>query len=566
MAKRIPIGIDNFAELTDKKNNYLFVDKTLMLKEFCTDSAKVSLILRPRRWGKTLNMSMLQHFFAATVNGLKTKGLFDHLNIAHENQGEYLAYQGKNPVLFISFKDIKPSDFNHFIEQTKELIQELCAQHSELETSEKLTAEQKHTFKKLLTQTSNQSELEKSLKTLSTLLQQHYGAKTFILIDEYDSPLNLMHQEAHFTKISDFFNRLFGSALKGNDALEKGIITGILKLSKNNMLSGLNNLSVYSLMEKKYSQWFGFSETEVQNLFTEQQLSVSLQEVRRWYNGYTIGNLYALYNPWSIINCIENKGALKPYWIKTGDSGLLKTAISDKALEEEFNTLLSGKPIRSKIEDHISFEHIKEGGSSIVWSLLWSLGYLKIMEHPDVYSDSYELKIPNYEVQYSYQNIFIEFIRAVDQRKYDNLLNSLLSGNIDTFKQHLSDFLLMITSYRDLNSEKEYHALFLAWTFSLQSTHKILSNKEVGLGRPDLILAPILPSDDLGLILEFKYTKPGQTRSFYESLAEAGLQQIHDKKYDTELKKIPKIKRILKLSIAFYGKEFICAHNLEYLK
>lgn len=340
MFKKIPIGIDDFSKIVDKDKNYLFVDKSLMIKELMDNGIEVSLMVRPRRWGKTLNMSMLQHFFSPEVNGFSTNGIFNNLKIASEDNGKYIEkYQGKHPVIYVSFKDAKKNNFDDFLEKTKALVQEICNQYTVLETSPNLSEGEKNIFQALLRKTANNTEVCDSLKTLSVLLYKHYESKVFILIDEYDSPLNAAYGQSYFNDLVNFLKGMFGAALKGNHALEKGIMTGILRLSRNKMLSDINNLTLYSLMEKQYSEYFGFSEGEVKNLFKESNVNVDLEEVRRWYNGYRAGNLETIYNPWSILNCIYNKGDLKPYWIKTGDEDLLKKVLleSSENVKEKLN-------------------------------------------------------------------------------------------------------------------------------------------------------------------------------------------------------------------------------------
>lgn len=340
--------------------------------------------------------------------------MFDHLKIASVNEGAYLQqYQGKFPVLFVSFKYIKQDNFNDFLDATKELIKDICIQYPELSTSTALSTVEQNAFKKLLSKNIDLAELSDSLKKLSTLLNKHYNNTVFILIDEYDTPLNAAYGKAHFEKLVNFFDGMFGSALKGNDALEKGIMTGILRLSKNKMLSDLNNLKLYSLMEEQYSQHFGFSEAEVQTLFSTAQLTIHIEKVRVWYNGYSSGKIKNIYNPWSILNCIEDNGQLKPYWIKTRDEDLLKIIFSQAsiAVKGKSNLLLGGQSIESVIDEYCSFDQI-EYNETALWSLLWALGYLTIMGEPKTFGTRYkcQLKIPNHEVASNYKDIFQIFI------------------------------------------------------------------------------------------------------------------------------------------------------------
>jgi len=569
MAKRSPIGVDDYSKLVDQSNNYLFIDKTLFIKEFIDRGLEVSLITRPRRWGKTLTMSMLQHFFAPEVNGASTKGLFNNLNIGTIDNASYLSYQGKNPVIFISFKNIKPDSWELFLEKIIELMANVYREHARsLFESERLLEYDKNLYKVILEGKCNQSQLENSLKTLSAMLFYHYGKKVIILIDEYDSPLNAAYGQAHFEKMVDFFKALFGAALKGNPAMEKGVMTGILRLSKNRMLSDINNLKLYSFMEDQYSSWFGFSENEVKSLLQESNLDIKIKEVQHWYNGYTSGRLQTVYNPWSILNCIEDKGMLKTYWVKTGDESLLKTIFNSayKNVEDKLVQLLEGKSIDSGIDEYISFDQIPNGGEQVLWSLLWATGYLKFSE-PPTFSEMGNyiglLAIPNYEVSCSYRAIFPKWMRSFNRVKYDSFLSNLVSGNIEVFVKDLEDYMLTIPSYFDFPRESNYHTFLLGLTASLKETHDVHSNQEAGFGRLDMLLIPKNTSNNLAIMLEFKRKEGKKDLKKYHQVANEGLEQIEIKKYSSILNSFPHIKQILKLCIVFYGKQFICKFCFE---
>jgi Predicted AAA-ATPase/PD-(D/E)XK nuclease superfamily len=563
MSAQIPIGIDDFSELVSKENHYLFVDKSLFIKEVLEDSSKVSLIIRPRRWGKTINMSMLQYFFAPTVHGVRTQGLFDHLNIAKEDQGAYLKHQGKHPVIFVSFKSIKQDTWESFYKKVNELIIQTYSEHEDiLVNSPKLSQRKKEMCKAILNRACNQEQLENALQFLSECLEQHYAQKVIILIDEYDTPLNMAYERNYLEAATGFFKNLFGAALKGNRSLEKGLMTGILRLSKNNMLSDLNNLLIYSMKEPLYSRYFGFSEQELVQLFSESGVSCDLPNLQRWYNGYRSGDLLAIYNPWSILNCIKNKGFLDDYWIKTGDEALLSKVFieSESSVKEKIHRLIAGEAIESGIDDYVSFDQIKEGKEEVLWSLLWALGYLKTIDNtrPSGILKKYRLAIPNYEVETSYRKVFIEFIRGLNYPdQYEHCLSHLIKGEVDAFARELQGFMLRNVSYLDCSSESNYHMLLLGMSSYLKETHRIFSNLEQGLGRPDLLLVPLDSRNTLGIILEFKRAETGNKVDYYQRLADKGLAQINEKHYDIHLKAMNPIKQILKLCIVFYGKELV---------
>jgi hypothetical protein len=568
--KRIPIGVDNFSELVSPDSNFLFVDKSLLIKELVSSGAKLSLIIRPRRWGKTLNMSMIQYFFSREVNGQLTQGLFDNLKIANIQDGYYLnKYQGKYPVIFISFKNIKPDSWGAFIDSITTLIAKSYREYEKtIISSDRLSGSQKSIYNKMLnSENINQANLENSLQFLSECLYGHYNQKVVILIDEYDTPLNATHHKDFFDKIVNFFKNMFGAALKGNNALEFGVITGILRLSKNKMLSDLNNLKLYSFMDAKYSEFFGFSELELFDLFNANNINVDMEQLKHWYNGYKSGELENLYNPWSILNYIDDNCKFKAYWIKTGDEELLKTVLlnSGSQVKEKLNKLIIGESIESIIDEYLSFDQVKEGKDEVVWSLLWSMGYLKTVGEPILSGIRYkhQLKIPNYEVECNYRYIFTSFARSFNETKYDALLKNLVTGNIEDFIKDLENFMLTIPSFYDLTNETNYHMLLLAWSFSLNETHDIYSNKEAGLGRPDLVLSPRDPNNDLGMIIEFKKAELNKDLKFYNDLLDSGLKQIEQRQYDLVLKNSNHIKRILKLCLVFYGKQFKYKYKLN---
>lgn len=566
---KIPIGVDDFSKLVDQHNNFLFVDKTLMIKEFLEKGVDLSLIIRPRRWGKTLNMSMLRYFFAPEVRGRNTQGIFDHLNIAQEQDGAFLKYQGQHPVILISFKNIKQNSWELFFEKVAVLIANTYREHENvLWNSRQLSESQKIFYKRILEKEANQSELEDSLRFLAECLYSHYRKKVIILIDEYDTPLNVSYKESYFEQMAGFFKGIFGAALKGNDALEKGVMTGILRLSKNQMLSDLNNLKLYSLMDDQYSSFFGFSEEELIDLFQKSAVHVDMMEIRRWYNGYCSGHADSVYNPWSVLNCIDSKGELKPYWIKTGDETLLKQVLleSSNQVKEDIHRLLTGGTIESTIDEYLSFEQINHKNNESLWSLLWATGYLKTVGQPQPMGGRYKysLQIPNYEVECSYRDVFQLFIRSLsDSYQYDAFLKDLVLGHVEAFVAELRDYLLTIPSWFDFPQESNYHTFLLGLTASLKETHDIFSNAEVGRGRPDMLLIPKDCNNHLGIILEFKRANPGQSFVEYEKRAAQGLEQIDVKKYSMKLKAVSHVKQILKLCLVFYGKDIAYKSHIE---
>lgn len=559
--KSIPIGVDNFAKLVDKENNYLFTDKTLLIKEVIDDKSEVTLITRPRRWGKTLNLSMLQHFFAAQVRGCSTQGLFSNLKIAQANEGAYLHYQGQYPVIFISFKDVKEKEFDKALAKIKSLVKELYREHEFLLLSDKLSEASKKIFNDYLNGEPGQAELEQAIKLLSELLSKHYGKSVYILIDEYDAPLNAAYGN-YLDDITLFMKNLFSAALKGNSYLKKGLMTGILRISKASMLSGLNNVKTHALLDdKRYKEYFGFTEQEVDDLFSQYELEIKPEEIKAWYNGYQIAN-QVLYNPWSIMSCIDNNGEIGAYWVNTADDSLLVEALlgASDDTKEKFNAMLSGQAVECTISEHIAFEQLKTSDIAL-WSLLHAAGYIKAIEVKTHDKIQYECKvdIPNKEVQALYVNIFKNWLQeSLGESNYRSFISQLVEGDVEAFGKQVGNFLLRHTSTHDFPKESNYHTFFLGLISSVIYTHETYSNIESGLGRPDVMLVPRDKQKSLALILEFKHAKP---QDDIKRVAQQALEQIKLNQYQANIEQKAHIKDVLKIGIAFAKKEIGWAYS-----
>lgn len=396
--KRVPVGIDNFHKLINE--NYLFCAKSLMIKELIDRGNEVTLLIRPRRWGKTLNMSMLRHFFASEVRGETTKNLFNDLAIASVDAGQYMNSQGQFSVIFISFKDIHANTFEDAYQKICEQMSYLYGEFEILKDSPKLTEPQRITFNHILKRTATKSEIENSLKVLSECLYMHSEKKVYILIDEYDTPLNGAYNK-YLDEITDFMRNLFSAALKGNEALERGVLTGILRVSKDSMLSGLNNLMTYTVLDEPYKNHFGFSENEVASLFLEKNTELKLDDIRTWYNGYKTYDV-VVYNPWSIMACLSHNGDIELYWTESARNDLVKSTIvgSTADIKSKLEILMQDGTISTRINKHVTFDTLKDNEVAL-WSLLLFTGYLKAESSAfDRDSGSHQcvLAIPNREV------------------------------------------------------------------------------------------------------------------------------------------------------------------------
>ncbi|TSJ80559.1 MAG: ATP-binding protein [Candidatus Cardinium sp.] len=562
--KKLPIGVSNFQELV--QGDYLFCDKTAMLSEFLSKGDKVTLITRPRRWGKTLNMSMLQHFFSSQVDGIGTAGLFDNLAIGKIEKGKYLEqYQGKHPVIMLSFKDIHTDNFQGAYNKISKQIAFLFSSFEYLLKSTKLNTVALRTFQAIINQSADQEDLEDALKLLSQCLYQHHRKKVYMLIDEYDTPLNKAYGNAAYLEaMVAFMRNLFSAALKDNNALEKGVLTGILRVSKDSMLSGLNNLETYTLLDEAYSSHFGFSETEVSALFKAKDLPTSMEAIRNWYNGYRVGNL-VMYNPWSIISCINRSGCFDVYWVNTGNNNLIEQKVlsAHYEIKAKFEQLMRGESLVVSINRHIAFDILDKDDTSF-WSLLLFAGYLTFeTSNLSAYTSLYDctVKVPNYEIWRLYSTFFQEwFVNQFERRsQYDSFLKHLVAGEVAAFVAQLSYFLRSSVSYFDTKqsktSESFYHGFVLAMLASLGRTHYIRSNRESGLGRYDVLIIP--KEDTKALLLEFKQVRKEEE---LEPAAKLALSQIQTQAYYTELLQYPYVQKVIACGIAFSGKSVVAAY------
>lgn len=564
---------DNFGNLVRK--NCLLVDKTLMIKEFVKEQ-EVFLILRPRRSGKSMTMSMLQHFFASHVAGLPTQGLFDHFLIAKEDNGEFIKqHQGQYPVIFITLKDIKASTYDEAIIQLRTLIKELYREHQALLTANcpAITENDKTEFRAYLNG-SLDNELQGSLRFLSDFLFNAYGRrrKTIILIDEYDAPLTSAYQERSsdtdfLNNMSLFLRDMFSKALKTTTSLEKGFMTGILRISKNDLLSGLNNPKEYTLLSNKYSQYFGFTESEVMELLQQVPTGDSLETIRAFYNGYLMGDT-VIYNPWSFMKYLDEK-ELAPYWVLSASDNLLKELFlkSNDDTKEKLSDLMQGRAITGKISLKLRYEELMADPHAL-WTLLLFSGYLTVesKRQDDDARLICQLRIPNREVLAQYKGIFKDWLEVNlgGEAHYDSFLKNLLNGHVDIFTRLLQNYLLNSLSFRDVVGENKaenfYHGFFAGLVASIQNTHELRSNRESGDGIYDILIKPKTADYSLGIVLEFKHVKRNQS---LKKLALVAIEQINQQAYSAELMQCPHVKQILNVGLAFRDKSVIAAYQTE---
>jgi Predicted AAA-ATPase/PD-(D/E)XK nuclease superfamily len=551
---RLPVGNENFGSIRENKLD--LVDKTLLIKELLDNpTPEIVLITRPRRFGKTLNLSMLEHFFSPQAYGMRTAGLFDDLKISQCGE-QYMRHQGQYPVIFITLKDIKDSRYEKAYAKLSVLIANVYQEHQYLLSSDKLTEIQKENFLNILRRTETEEIIINSLKDLCIYLYQHFGKKTWLLIDEYDTPLQAAYSHDYLVEMLELMRGFFGMTLKTNPYLNRAVLTGILKISKENLFSDLNNIGVYSLLNSRFGQYFGFTEDEMEEILQKSGLQNQTQQIRDWYNGYQVGDII-VYNPWSIAKCLENKGNIQPYWVYTSSNDLIKKlmAQSEESVKDDFQTILAEKPIEAVINPNIVFDDLGKDRDSLYTLLLFS-GYLKATKchQQDLYFHC-TLTPPNREVFILYRSVILSWFEEPMTRKgYQAFLQSLVTGKIEEFTARLQDYLLESMSFfnsKGTHPENFYHGFVLGLMVSLKETHEVRSNRESGYGVYDIMLIP-KDKNQLALILEFKSVRDAKKN--LQQAAEEALQQIKNRHYAAELKSRG-FEKILSLDLAFHGKQ-----------
>ena len=545
--KAIPIGIENFEDII--KDNYYYVDKSMLIEDILVNRAAVTLFTRPRRFGKTLNMSMIKYFFDVR-NKDENRKLFEGLKIFGS---EYMREQGKYPVIFVSLKDLRADTWEDTFENLKSFISDLYAEFEDMR--EIMNKRDKIKFDKIFYE-EEKGDYETSLKLLSNYIYKYYGKKVIILIDEYDAPIINAFDKGYYNEAINFFQVFYSSALKTNDSLKYGILTGITRIIKEGIFSGLNNLKVDTILNKKYSEYFGLLESEVIKMLDYFEMKYKIEEVKEWYNGYIFGDK-RVYNPWSIINYVDN-GEIKAYWANVSGNTLLENML-DQAGEDVYTDLkrfTDGESIKKYISDGTTIKSLLSNDDEI-WQLFLYSGYLtKAKEQIEIdetleYTNIYNLKIPNKEIRKYFGNMFLNRFFGTEL-KTSILIKALESGDIKKFEKTLGEIMVNMLSHFDLDSEMEkiYQVFMIGLVGFLMGKYEIISNNESGYGRYDLAMIPI-KSNEKAYLMEFKISK---TEKGMTSKAEEALKQIDEKKYDTRLK-ARGIKNILKIGIAFYGKK-----------
>lgn len=536
----IAIGVSDFRNII--ANNCFYVDKTKFIEELVNDMTAVHLITRPRRFGKTLNLSMLKYFYDIEGN-TENRKLFDELYISNSLA---MSEQGKYPVIFLSFKDVKADSSLEMMENIAILMKNLYDKFEYIR--EKLNQSNLMEFDEIWLKKDN-ANLRGALLNLCSYLKEYYNQDVILLIDEYDTPMVSAYEHGYYDEIKMFFTTLYGSALKENPALKKAVLTGIMRISKENIFSGLNNVKVNSILEDDFAEYFGITEKEVEKSLIEYGLEERLPEVQKWYNGYIFGGV-RVYNPFSITNFLERK-KIMPYWVNTSSNTLINKVLKEasSSIFEELSKLFQRETINKTIDVYSNFNELKN--TEQIWYLLTNAGYLTPVEEIDF--GKYSIRIPNEEVHYFFERDFIRnFLGSVDN--FDRTLSYLLEGDFDNFTYELENIMLNSVSCFDFNSnskESHYHVFILGMLLGLRRRYYIHSNREGGRGRYDLVVEPMDKSKN-GLVIEFKVAKEKED---LEKASEEALAQIEEKRYYEGLRDRG-VEKIILVGISFYQRDF----------
>ncbi|MBO4556780.1 MAG: AAA family ATPase [Elusimicrobiales bacterium] len=565
------LGESEFTAIIDGKSYYC--DKTLLIKDLLDSKTKVMLFTRPRRFGKTLNMTMLRTFFEKALDGKDTSHYFQNLKIWQAGE-EYRAEQGKRPVIYLTFKDIKQTDFQKSFDAiTKEIAKEY-RRHNELSGSRSLNEYENALYKNIFMEQAPEKDWGNSIAVLSSMLFKHHGTQPVILIDEYDVPIQAGFEYGFYNEIISFMRNFLSSAFKDNPSLYKGALTGVTRVSKESIFSGLNNLKVDTIFDKTFSTYFGFTQEEINEMFKFYAIEDKLKEAEEWYDGYIFGNEH-IYNPWSIINYLDEGCKPGNYWVNMSENGLAGEAMRqlDKEDRESLAKLMTGEKTRSFAATHVIYNELGNDISQ-AYGLLAQTGYLRA-SNADIEGYNYlcTMEIPNRELFSAYSLEVVERMLKPQEKRYaSEIIKAVIDGNAADLQKNLTKFLMETCSYLTLTEEKDYQNILIALLASMKRGYDITLEKESGLGRADIILQPRIDNWDKrvlpGIIIELKHceaaesdkNKPEKIKAALEKQADEALQQIETKGYIAKMRSAG-VKTVIKYGVAASGKQ-VCVKTV----
>lgn len=545
----LPIGISDYRKASSE---YYYVDKTLLIRDFIDERPQVSLFTRPRRFGKTLNMNMLRVFFEKTDKD--TSCYFRDKKIWACGQ-EYQVHQGKYPVIYVTFKDVKCETWESTYDLMFKILRNEVERHSELLESDKTSSYEKKYLTSILEGNVNENDVALVFLNLSRMLHAHYGEAPIIIIDEYDTPIQQGHIRGYYERVIDFMRALFSGGLKDNPHLSYGFLTGILRVAKESIFSGLNNLKINSILDNRYSEYFGFTPDEVREMAEYYGMPEKYEEICDWYDGYRFGKT-EIFNPWSVIGYFNNECIPRAFWQSTGSNDIISEVLANATPEtyKKLAALMQGKSFVTHIDTSVIYPQIQNNPSSI-YSFLLVTGYLKAVSKDQAFGGDYicEVALPNKEISYVYsKEILSQFENVIPISAAISIQEAIYTMDIPALQKRLESFLLQTISFHDAANETFYHGLVLGLCAMMDNRYHITSNRETGNGRFDIQMLPLnkkLP----GILIELKAGKECSDEEL-EKLAKAALEQINDRMYDVEISGLG-IKDVLKYGIAFSGKK-----------
>ena len=546
----IGIGESDFKILRIKKDYY--IDKTKYIKDIINNRSKVLLITRPRRFGKTLNMSMLRYYFDCTKKD--SKELFKGLKIM-EQEEKYTSKLGYYPCIYLTLKDAGLQSYELMIMQLRTLLMDIYYENRYLLEEAEMAPGERNTFNKILLAEANEIEIINGIKMLSKIMSTYYNKPVMLFLDEYDVPLQNAYVEGYYEECIKFFKTFYGITFKDNPYLEKTILTGVSRVAKESIFSGANNFHVYTVLDDEFSDDFGITEKEMDKIIDDFEIQDQKEEIKKWYDGYTIGNTEGIYNPWSILNYLTDK-KLIPYWVNTSSNDLIKLILKNSAtVKEKIEQLLRDEEIEVPINLETVIVGIEKNEENI-WGLLLGTGYLKVTEVVDLAHGIYKVKIPNYEIKFLFQNIIREWFNdKVIGNNLNTILKDLVTLNLKEFEKKFQVLVRQMFSFMDVGentAENFYHAFVLGMLVGLKDSYYVKSNRESGFGRYDIMLEP-KDKNENSFVMEFKVYKEEKEKTIEDTIENAK-KQIEERKYAEDLEERGYTK-ITKMVFAFKGKE-----------